>query len=1250
MKKLNFIVLLLLLICFNFSTGWAQLTVSVTNQTAVLGQTVTVPVILTGAWTPSTAITTANIKLAYDPAVLKYNALVNFYAGLGPEPWQYSGNYDPGCNSYAVSANWADYLYSYQVPDNTTLFEIQFTYLGGSCSLTFCLTEFSDPNYNFMTVNPVNGTVNPIITPGYVAGDFHQHTTYTDGNYSYGHVMGKNNQYGLNWWANSEHGGGFTRDGGVSGLDIPDTVYWDEYTPIPCLGTLLLSGGHRVMWRWQSLRDYEFARCMTARTTYPTKMIIQSYEMNVPGHEHASLGIVANQFTTYPQNCSPLAEFEYKFDNSDTDGPGGASQGWIKSILSGHAKAVEAVTWLQTNYTLKSYLIAAHPERKNLNNIAGFRDMNNAGPNVCFGFESMPGHQKGTDRGEYKPSNNSVGSYTYGGCGIYAARVGGLWDAMLSEGRHWWLFASSDFHNETIDFYPGEYQKTYTYVDDKNNYLEYIDGLRSGNSYIVNGDIIDSLSFRIGETPAMTTYATMGGTLTTTQNSVVIKIVVRDPVGTNNNTYGSYNNPSLDHIDLIQGKVSGLIAPASPNYSVDSVTTTHVIARFDAVGGVVSPNGIVSQAWTNLGGVISIEYTYNFPTPPDTLYFRLRGTNLGLNVANETDVNGNPLSDGLMAPNSATKAFADLWFYSNPIFVNGNGTHALSGPINVCQGSTGNVYTTDAGKTNYSWTVSGGSVTAGGGSTDNTVTVTWPTAGSHSVSVSYFGSGTTNLPVNVASNLTVGVSILASNNPVCAGTSVTFTATPENGGSSPNYQWKKNGSNVGTNNPEYTYVPVNGDVIICVLTSSEVCTTGNPATSNSITMTVNPKLTVKVGISVNDSIVPVGTPVTFTATPTNGGTSPLYEWKVNGITVPGVTGNIYTYTPLNGDQVFCLLTSSEPCVNNRIAMSRMITLVVYQDTLMVTLPTLTAYVSDPVTMDVRLKGASASGTPITTAWIEVSYDTNVLTYVGLSNFNTLIPQGQWVYSAVQGVISANWAEPNYNGTTVAIPDSATLFDINFTYNGSTSTVVFDIHEFTDANYNSILTNHVNGLVSPEVPLNAVLQNITLGNGEDSCYNASETITVAGSGTTFLVQNGGSATLIAGQSIHMLYGTTVVAGGYLHAYITTTNEYCINPAKPLASNPEVIPESVDIPELIYSTQNIMVYPNPTSGKFTVELTGSDGSVIDKIQVYAMNGIKLMSVETVGTRKHELSVSGFQPGIYFVHIVTGFNSEIVKIIKY
>jgi uncharacterized protein (TIGR02145 family) len=37
---------------------------------------------------------------------------------------------------------------------------------------------------------------------------------------------------------------------------------------------------------------------------------------------------------------------------------------------------------------------------------------------------------------------------------------------------------------------------------------------------------------------------------------------------------------------------------------------------------------------------------------------------------------------------------------------------------------------------------------------------------------------------------------------------------------------------------DYTYVPANGDVIICILTSNEICTSGNPATSNPIVMSI----------------------------------------------------------------------------------------------------------------------------------------------------------------------------------------------------------------------------------------------------------------------------------------------------------------------------------------------------------------------------------------------------------------------------
>ncbi|MBK9339154.1 MAG: hypothetical protein IPM98_22525 [Lewinellaceae bacterium] len=88
--------------------------------------------------------------------------------------------------------------------------------------------------------------------------------------------------------------------------------------------------------------------------------------------------------------------------------------------------------------------------------------------------------------------------------------------------------------------------------------------------------------------------------------------------------------------------------------------------------------------------------------------------------------------------------------------------------------------------------------------------------------------------------VTPAVSIVANpGNTIAAGTSVTFTATPTNGGATPAFQWKKNNVNVGTNSPTYTDATlVNGDVITVVMTSSAPCALPATATSNQITMTV----------------------------------------------------------------------------------------------------------------------------------------------------------------------------------------------------------------------------------------------------------------------------------------------------------------------------------------------------------------------------------------------------------------------------
>jgi hypothetical protein len=192
------------------------------------------------------------------------------------------------------------------------------------------------------------------------------------------------------------------------------------------------------------------------------------------------------------------------------------------------------------------------------------------------------------------------------------------------------------------------------------------------------------------------------------------------------------------------------------------------------------------------------------------------------------------------------------------------------------------------------------------------------------------GNPATSSPITMNVNLTVAVSvtIAANANPVCAGTTVNFTATPVNGGITPSYQWLVNGSNAGTNSNSFSYVPVNGDVVRVILTSNATCPTGNPATSAPITMTVNPILPVSVSIVASANNICTGTSVTYTATPVNGGSSPSYQWY-KGVSAVGPNSPTYSYTPADGDIITVRLTSNETCKSGSPATSNAITMTVF---------------------------------------------------------------------------------------------------------------------------------------------------------------------------------------------------------------------------------------------------------------------------------------------------------------------------------
>ena len=289
----------------------------------------------------------------------------------------------------------------------------------------------------------------------------------------------------------------------------------------------------------------------------------------------------------------------------------------------------------------------------------------------------------------------------------------------------------------------------------------------------------------------------------------------------------------------------------------------------------------------------------------------------------------------------------------------------------ICSGATTNIIlTSDVPGATFSWFASGSSgfVTGysnGSGSSinqllTNTNTIAETVTYTITPSIGTCTGNTASYIVTVLPNSTVSVSITASNNNICSGDSVTFTATPANGGSNPSFQWKVNGINSGSNLSSYKYPPINGDVVTCSLSSSlSSCIASNPASSNSIIMSVSNNLPVSLTISSSANPICAGIPVTLTAIPINGGMTPIFQWNVNGLNV-GPNSNVYTYIPTNNDVVNCNLNSSLSCITGNPASSNTINLTISSNPFVSFIPcfdTITTINAKPF----RLKGGLPLG-------------------------------------------------------------------------------------------------------------------------------------------------------------------------------------------------------------------------------------------------------------------------------------------------
>ncbi len=136
----------------------------------------------------------------------------------------------------------------------------------------------------------------------------------------------------------------------------------------------------------------------------------------------------------------------------------------------------------------------------------------------------------------------------------------------------------------------------------------------------------------------------------------------------------------------------------------------------------------------------------------------------------------------------------------------------------------------------------------------------------------------------------VSIALTTGTNPACTGTSLTFTATPTNGGTTPSYQWKRNGGNVGTDSPTYTLAsPANGDIISCVLTSNASCISSLTANSNTITLTIENPVTAAPVFTIFPATACPGDFTTWTINPVANATS--YDWFGTDPSYVNITGS-----------------------------------------------------------------------------------------------------------------------------------------------------------------------------------------------------------------------------------------------------------------------------------------------------------------------------------------------------------------------
>ena len=432
-----------------------------------------------------------------------------------------------------------------------------------------------------------------------------------------------------------------------------------------------------------------------------------------------------------------------------------------------------------------------------------------------------------------------------------------------------------------------------------------------------------------------------------------------------------------------------------------------------------------------------------------------------------------------------------------------------------------------------------------------------------------------------------------------------------------------------------------------------------------------------------------GMAVSFTATITDGGISPAYQWKRNGVNV-GTGLNTYSLSTLaNGDIVQCMLTSNATCASTSTVMSNSISFTVNP------LPVVTVNsgticsgspflinptgantytisggsfnVSPTTTTSYSITGTSAQGCVNSNAvvsTVSVSAKPTVSVNIGAicsGKSFTIVPGGASTYTITGGSFNVSpTATTNYSVTgtsaqgcmssnvavstvsvnalpAISVNSGAICSGKTFTINptgANTYTITggsFNVSPTATASY-SVTGTSAQGCVSS----NAVVSTVSV--------NALPLINASGSNSIICV--GELVTLTANGGTSYVWSTGATSASIAVSPSATTNYTVTGTGSNGCSSTAIITQSVNLCtgiESLNNTKAFIVYPNPTSGIITLKLS-SDAQVIITNDM----GQQLFN-QSFTQNEHSIDLSHVATGMYIVTVVCKDQHQFFKLVK-